>query len=438
MIRRLGWSLVVGRREPTWRTLATEIGRIAALREDALAARTATVLAAHLRWAATTIPFHRARVAPDAPLGDFPILDRATIQREREALRDPTRPKEALREETSGGSTGEPVRLWNDADYAAWTFATEVHVLGTWGLKPWCRRAFLWGDDREQQDIGWKERVARRVHPSLFLNAFEMDDARMASFADRIDAFRPELVQGYATALDLFASYLLRSGRRPAHPVAVRSSAEALSAEARARVEAAFGAPVRDFYGSRESSSLAAQCAPRGLPRARPRPPSRAGGRGRASGAPRGTGPGPRHRLDESRLRPDPLRQRRRCVVDGRRRALPLRLRLSATRSHPRPHERLPDDAVGRAHPRRVVHPPLLRRRRRRALPGPSAGRRPRRRLDRGPRGGLGRRAPARADARAPRAGGRRSLAPRRGDPADTSGKHRFTLSDVPYLGGRS
>ncbi len=260
-MRRLGWNLVVGRREPGWRALSTEIARVAALSADRLATHRAQVLREHLRWAATTIPFHKARVGPDAPLGAFPILDRSTLQQEGESLRDPTRPVEALHAETSGGSTGEPVKLWNDAAYAASTFATEVYVLSTWGLKPWCRRAYLWGDDREQKDIGWKERIARRIHGDLFLNAFEMDDARMASFADRIDAFRPALVQGYATALDLFASFLLREKRRVTRPVAVRSSAEALPDEARARVESAFGAPVRDFYGSRESSSLAAQCA---------------------------------------------------------------------------------------------------------------------------------------------------------------------------------
>ena len=241
--------------------MSREVARVAALPADALATYRASALGAHLKWAATTIPFHKARVTPDASIEAFPILDRSTIQEAREALRDPTRPVEELHEETSGGSTGEPVRLWNDATYAAWTFATEIHVLSTWGLKPWCRRAYLWGDDREQKDIGWKERVARRLYRDVFLNAFEMDDARMATFDERLDAIRPALVQGYATALDLFASYLLRTKRRPARPVAVRSSAEALSDEARARVESAFGAPVRDFYGSRESSSLAAQCA---------------------------------------------------------------------------------------------------------------------------------------------------------------------------------
>ena len=261
MMRRLGWHLAVGRREPGWRTRLAEFEAVARLGPQALADRTARVLDAHLRRAAEAIPYYRGRVAPGSPLAAFPILSRHDVQAHREVLRDATRPVSGLREETSGGSTGEPVRLWNDADYALSTFATEAYVLGTWGLRPWCRRAFLWGDDREQKDVGWKEKVARRLHRTLFLNAFGMDEARMASFADRLEAFRPELVQGYATALDLFASYLLAQRRRPVRPVAVRSSAEALLPEARARIEEAFGAPVRDFYGSRESSGLAAQCA---------------------------------------------------------------------------------------------------------------------------------------------------------------------------------
>ena len=260
-MRRIGWHLAVGRREPGWRERLATFEAVARLDGAALAGRTATVLDAHLRHAVAAFPFYRGKVASGAPLGAFPILSRHDFQVHRETLRDATRPVAALREETSGGSTGEPVRLWNDADYALSTFATEAYVLGTWGLRPWSRRAFLWGDDREQKDVGWKERVARRIHPTLFLNAFGMDEARMASFADRMEAFRPELVQGYATALDLFASYLLAKGRRAVRPVAVRSSAEALLPASRARIEEAFGAPVRDFYGSRESSSLAAQCA---------------------------------------------------------------------------------------------------------------------------------------------------------------------------------
>jgi len=260
VIRRAAWHLLTGRREPGWAEAVAEIRAVASLAPAAFRARAAQGLAAHLRWAATTVPALRG-TAPDAPLAAFPVLTRARLQADLEALRDPSRPRDAFVLEASGGSTGAPVQVWRDVAAARWTFAQEVHLLETWGLAPWCRRAYLWGDDREQRDVRWKERVARRLLPNVFLNAFGMDEARMAGFADRLDAFRPEMVQGYATALDLFASFLLATGRAVAAPRVVRSSAEALPAEARARIERAFRAPVRDVYGSRESTHLAAQCA---------------------------------------------------------------------------------------------------------------------------------------------------------------------------------
>jgi phenylacetate-CoA ligase len=218
-------------------------------------------LAEHLAWAATTVPFHRERVRPAAVLAEFPVLTRADLQAHREALRDPTRPASALREEASGGSTGEPVRLWRDAGSVAGAFATEVLVFRWWGLRPWCRQAILWGDDRVRARETLRERLADRASGVLFLNAFAMDDARMADFAARAERHRPEYVLGYASALDLFASFLAREPRFRIRPRVVRSAAEALSPDARARIEAAFACPVRDFYGSRESPALAAQCA---------------------------------------------------------------------------------------------------------------------------------------------------------------------------------
>lgn len=260
MRRALAWRLVYARREHGWKRLLRDFEAVGRLDADAFRAWQDEATSAHARWAARTIPFFRERVAPDAPLSAFPVLTRRDLQEQLEALRDPARPAATLRLEASGGSTGAPVRLYLGPEYAATTFSTEAWLMRSWGLTPWCRKAYLWGDDREQGAVGWKERVARRLLPHLFLNAFGMDEVRMASFADRLDAFRPEMVQGYATALDLFASWLLRTGRRVRRPRVVRSSAEALSPDARDRIERAFDAPVRDVYGSRESTHLAAQC----------------------------------------------------------------------------------------------------------------------------------------------------------------------------------
>jgi phenylacetate-CoA ligase len=93
------------------------------------------------------------------------------------------------------------------------------------------------------------------------LNAFAMDEARMEAFAAALERARPAVVQGYVSALDLFAGHLLARARRLPAPRVLRSAAETLAPAQRERIEQAFGAPVRDVYGSRESAALAAQCA---------------------------------------------------------------------------------------------------------------------------------------------------------------------------------
>ena len=316
VISRLAWSLYAYRRNPAWRKRLAEIRRIRALRPRDFAAWQAEVLDAHLAWARETIPYWRARIAQGARLEDLPILSRADVQRHAEALRDPTRPVGALHEEASGGSTGEPVRLWHDDDYATWVLATEAHVMETWGLAPWARTALVWGADRDLHEIPWGERLWMRAKGLRVFNAFRMGDEDLARGVRDLERLRPEYIQGYASALEVLASHLLE--RAPGHriaPRAIRSTAEVLTADARERIERAFRCPVYDYYGSRESACLAAECRAGGL---------HVQGHGRVielvddAGTARAGGclrPRPRDRLPQPRLRAHPLR-------DGRRRGL--------------------------------------------------------------------------------------------------------------------
>lgn len=260
MFPRLAWQVYRARHAPGWRPRLAVVERVARGSKSDLDAFVGKALSDHLDWAVTTIPWHKARVRPGAPIEAFPILSRAALQEGFRELRDPTRPESAMRAEASGGSTGEPVRLWHDDESVAWTFATDVWMLSSWGVKPWDRHAILWGDDRDRAEASLRRRVALSLQGHLHLNAFRMTEANLAAFAERMERHRPVVVQGYATALDLFASFLLRERRFSIRPRVVRSAAETLSPETRARVEEAFGCPVRDVYGSRESPALAAEC----------------------------------------------------------------------------------------------------------------------------------------------------------------------------------
>lgn len=254
------WSVLEGRRNPGWARRRDEFRRLSRLPQAEFQAWQAGAVAQHLSWAARQVPFWAGRLRAGQPLTEVPALQRSDLQQHLDQLVDKDRPATHLRADASGGSTGQPVRVVHDQAYWSATFATEAWLHEHWGLKPWARTAYLWGDDRAAGAVRLKERVRRRLLGRLQLNAFAMDEARMAAFADALARFRPEVVQGYVSALDLFAEHLARTGRRLPRPVLVRSAAETLLPAQRARIQAAFDAPVRDVYGSREAAGLAAQC----------------------------------------------------------------------------------------------------------------------------------------------------------------------------------
>jgi len=258
VIARLVWHATEGRRNRGWRGHLTTIRGLAGGSREAFERWQGTALRTHLAWASTTIP-HWKHVAPGASkLDDFPILTRALLQEHVEALRDPTRPKSAMDLDASGGSTGEPVRFYHDPAYWAWECATEAFVHEWWGVKPWSRMAILWGDDRESEEIPWKQRLVDRLLGRRTLNVFELDAAGMDAFLDGLQRFRPDVLMGYASALELCAAHAERRGGLGFRPKVIRSAAESLFPERRACIERGFGQPVRDMYGSRESASMAA------------------------------------------------------------------------------------------------------------------------------------------------------------------------------------
>ncbi len=265
-VSRLTWHLTHGRWNPGWRKRLREIRRVSRKDTDAFATWQSSRIEQHLTWVRDHMPYFRdAAPTPNTALAlntlsAWPILSRANVQEHREALRDFSRGPETLNVDATGGSTGEPVRFYNDADYQCATFASELLLYEWWGVKPWSRLAVIWGDDRELASVSkieqWIERLLGRIH----LNAFDVSPEDLAAFRAKLVKHRPAVVQGYATALELVASYLVEQDEIRVRPSFIRSAAESLLPAQRDVIARAWGRPVCDVYGSRESASLAAQC----------------------------------------------------------------------------------------------------------------------------------------------------------------------------------
>jgi phenylacetate-CoA ligase len=109
---------------------------------------------------------------------------------------------------------------------------------------------------------GLGARLARvwAPHTALWLPVADLPPDAVARYCRRLAEFRPDVVVSYAGTLELLARRLGRADAPRVRPRAVVSSAEPLGPRRRRLVEAAFGCPVFDRYGTREVGVVAAEC----------------------------------------------------------------------------------------------------------------------------------------------------------------------------------
>jgi phenylacetate-CoA ligase len=169
---------------------------------------------------------------------------------------------------STGGSTGEPVRLMQDKVYQKWGDANFYYwykiMLGIDEIS--AKKVILWGSMRDllQNKMDWKSRIANWSKNIIFLNGFRMTEHDLKYYIDVINSSEPILLRGYAGSLYELCYYASRKGLKLYSPRIIVSAADMLTPEMRSVIEKCFNTKVYDFYGSREINNLAGECS-RGL-----------------------------------------------------------------------------------------------------------------------------------------------------------------------------
>jgi phenylacetate-CoA ligase len=192
-------------------------------------------------------------------LRNFPLLTKKLM---RAHCADMQLPSPGTYVNFSGGSTGEPIQFYQDKRYKVhMSVATEMcnQMAGAFAG---ARVAKLWGAPQDRRQI---EGVAGRLRlwalNHRYYDSFDMGRERMEKYHADLEEFQPDLMQAYASSVDLLAAFLESQGIRPSYPRrAIISTAERLRPDARARIERVFQVPVFNRYGSREVSAIAAEC----------------------------------------------------------------------------------------------------------------------------------------------------------------------------------
>lgn len=163
---------------------------------------------------------------------------------------------------TTGGSTGQPFAF----EYTRESYERRMAVMlrgYRWaGAGFGARRLDLWGTDlglpsRAQR---LKARVFDAVLRRKVLSSFDMRRDNLGEYARTIDAWRPDVVVGYTSALESLAEWIAANGPLTWRPSSIVTAAEMLSERQRTTIERAFRAPVFHTYGCREFMLIGAEC----------------------------------------------------------------------------------------------------------------------------------------------------------------------------------
>lgn len=227
-------------------------------------------LAEFLKAATAEVPYYREvfrqagmRAQDVRTRDDFlkvPLLTKQQVRAAGRSMITENKTRKGLASSTSG-STGEPMYFY--CDLASGSIRRATALLGyKWaGADIADRIAYIWGFHLGAP-LG--ERIASGVKNyflnKIYMSSFNMTEEAMGRYARTLAAYKPSVIDGYPSAVSLFAEFCVRHGLSDIRPRAVVTSGETIAPHQADVVRRAFKCPVFDRYGSREFSITAHDC----------------------------------------------------------------------------------------------------------------------------------------------------------------------------------
>lgn len=161
----------------------------------------------------------------------------------------------------TSGTSGSPMAVAYDAAGLQRGFAYWRRFYDTMGLGASFTNARFSGRNlvgrsqspRQFWVYDWFER-------RLFMSTYHMNERNLPHYVEKLNQFKPELIDGYPSALFLLAKYVAASRPLSFTPKAVATTAETLVPMYRATIEAAFRCKVYDQYASSEGAPFITEC----------------------------------------------------------------------------------------------------------------------------------------------------------------------------------
>lgn len=210
---------------------------------------------------------HRFDVHADFGFDEFsrlPVLSREDVHEAGKNLISSAVPKDQIRKETTGGSTGVPTVVWLGPNERGWRDSGMEHFFEKLGMPEGSRTALLWGHHLDPKTADTlRERYQAFVSNQKWFDSMRLSPEILDRYHEELERFRPASIVAYASALGYLAEHVLNRGYKPSYPTrCLVTGGEKLWSRHRQIIEEAFGRPVHERYGSRDAGCLGVQLNP--------------------------------------------------------------------------------------------------------------------------------------------------------------------------------
>lgn len=192
----------------------------------------------------------------------LPIMTKTKMRANLDDLMSVESAKKKLIRSGTGGTTDSPIVLYYDYPRA------RMKEAEMWYFRKWFRWdqgdkvVYLWGAPQDIPHSGSiKYKIINRLtHNNLFLFSSLMSASIMDGFIEKLNRFKPDILQGYSNPVYILAQYIVEKKITVHCPKSVVLTAEPCLPHQRAMIEKAFACEVFTFYGCREGGYVGCEC----------------------------------------------------------------------------------------------------------------------------------------------------------------------------------
>lgn len=162
---------------------------------------------------------------------------------------------------STGGSTGEPLKYYISKDMASINWAGMFRGWGWAGYRLGDKRITFGGSSLvPSQKTNLFSRIRQTLERNTPLSAVSLNDDKLAAYRRKIHNTKAPYIYGYPSSIYLLADYCLRKNIQEISFKAVFTTAEVLLPKYRQVIESAFDCTVFDQYGSYDGGVQALEC----------------------------------------------------------------------------------------------------------------------------------------------------------------------------------